>query len=123
MVKHSVLIHELKKLTNSPYRFYSVRILQLFFNKALNEFYNKTEIFSTQSKCSHNFRLSLAKESFHFDLFHIAYTFGSEQAVALYFNHFETVNVMVNVMCIQYVFHSILQLTFETYFVLVYINQ
>jgi len=31
------------------------------------------------------------------------YTFGSEQAAALYFNHFETVNVMANVMRIQYV--------------------
>jgi len=31
------------------------------------------------------------------------YTFGSEQAAALYFNHFETVNVTINVMRIQYV--------------------
>jgi len=51
------------------------------------------------------------------------YTFGSEQGAALYFNHFETVNVTVNVMRIQYVFHYILQLAFETYFVLVNVNQ
>jgi hypothetical protein len=64
-----VLIDALNKLTNRHYKSYSVRILQLFSDKALNEFYNKTEIFSTQSKCSHNFRLFLAKENFHFHLF------------------------------------------------------
>jgi hypothetical protein len=116
-----MLIHALKELTNRPYKSYSVRILQLFFNKALNEFYNETEIISTQSKCSHNFRLFLAKDNFHFDC--STYTFGSEQAAALYFKHFETVNVTVNVMRIQYVFHYILQLAFGTYFVLVNINQ